>query len=153
MTNFNSANQIKVFQKLANWILLMFQWNKANREIILINRKKKEKTSSFYVLKKPQNHSIYIRGFTKFGIKVLWRLQFLEYLRALHLKFQKARTKIEVVLALPCRLSQLLSIPFSYLAIWKLPYANKVFDTTSFTTFRVTIYKWSSLEFVTSNKL
>ena len=43
---------------------------------------------------------IYIRGFTKFGIKVLWRLQVLEYLRTLHL-FQKARTKIEVVLSLP----------------------------------------------------
>ena len=40
------------------------------------------------------------------GIKVLWRLQFLEYLRTLSLKFQKARTKIEVVLSLPCWLSQ-----------------------------------------------
>ena len=49
----------------------------------------------------------YIRGFTKFGIKVAWRLQFLEYLKTLSLKFQKARTKIEVVLALPCWLSQL----------------------------------------------
>ena len=48
----------------------------------------------------------YIRGFTKFGKKVLWRLQVLEYLRTLHLKFQKARTKIEVVLSLPCWLSQ-----------------------------------------------
>ena len=51
--------------------------------------------------------SMYIRGFTKFGITVLWRLQFLEYLRTLHLKFQKTRTKIEVVLSLPCWLSQL----------------------------------------------
>ena len=50
---------------------------------------------------------MYFRGFTKFGIKVLWRLQFLEYLRTLRLKFQKARTKIEVVLSLPCWLSQL----------------------------------------------
>ena len=33
-------------------------------------------------------------------------LQFLEYLRTLSLKFQKARAKIEVVLALPCWLSQ-----------------------------------------------
>ena len=33
-------------------------------------------------------HSIYIRGFTKFGIKVLWRLKFLEYLRTLSLKCQ-----------------------------------------------------------------
>ena len=49
---------------------------------------------------------MYIRGFTKFGIKVLWRLQFLEYLRTLNLKFQKAQTKIEVVLSLPCWLSQ-----------------------------------------------
>ena len=40
------------------------------------------------------------------GIKVLWRLQFLEYLRTLSLKFQMARTKIEVVLSLPCWLSQ-----------------------------------------------
>ena len=49
---------------------------------------------------------MYFRGFTKFGIKVFWRLQFLEYLRTLRLKFQKARTKIEVVLSLPCWLSQ-----------------------------------------------
>ena len=32
---------------------------------------------------------IYIRGFAKFGIKVAWSLQL-----TLHLKFQKARTKI-----------------------------------------------------------
>ena len=43
----------------------------------------------------------------KFGIKVYWRLQFLGYLRTLSLKFQKARTKIEVVLSLPSWLSQL----------------------------------------------
>ena len=35
------------------------------------------------------------------GIKVLWRIQFLGYLRTLSLKFQKARTKIEVVLSQP----------------------------------------------------
>ena len=40
-------------------------------------------------------------------IKVLWRLQFLGYFTTLSLKFQKARTKIEVVLGLPCWLSQL----------------------------------------------
>ena len=34
------------------------------------------------------------------GIKVLWRLRFLEYLRTLSLKFQKAQTEIEVVLSL-----------------------------------------------------
>ena len=47
-------------------------------------------------------------GFLDFEvhIKVLWSLQFLGYLRTLSLKFQKARTKIEVVLALPCWLSQ-----------------------------------------------
>ena len=49
---------------------------------------------------------MYVRGFTKFSIKVLWRLQFLEYLRTLSLKFQKTRTKIKVVLSVPCRLSQ-----------------------------------------------
>ena len=47
------------------------------------------------------SHSIYIRGFTKFGIKVAWRLQFLEWLRTLSLKFQKVRTKIGVFLTLP----------------------------------------------------
>ena len=40
------------------------------------------------------------------GIKIYWLIQFLEYLRTLSLKFQKARTKIEVVLSLPCWLSQ-----------------------------------------------
>ena len=34
------------------------------------------------------------------------RLQFVEYLRTLSLKFQKAQTKIEVVLTLPGWLSQ-----------------------------------------------
>ena len=43
----------------------------------------------------------------KFGIKVYWRLQFFEYQGTLSLKFQKARTKIEVVLSLPSWLSQL----------------------------------------------
>ena len=37
--------------------------------------------------------STYIRDVTKFGIKVLWRLQFLEYMRTLSLKFQKAWTQ------------------------------------------------------------
>jgi hypothetical protein len=41
------------------------------------------------------------------GIKVYWRPQFPEYLGTLSLKFQKARTKIEVVLSLPSWLSQL----------------------------------------------
>ena len=54
-----------------------------------------------------ENICMYIRGFTKFGIKVLWRLQFLIGYRTLSLKFQKARTKIEVVLSLPSWLSQL----------------------------------------------
>ena len=73
--------------------------------------------------------NIYTRGFTKFGVKVLWRLQFLEYLRTLSLKFQKSQTKIEVVLTLPCSLSQLRSsntpetIAFTrpwYLEVWKI---------------------------------
>ena len=50
---------------------------------------------------------MYIRSFTKFGIKVLWRLQFLGYFRTLNLKSQKAPTKIEVVLTPPGWLSQL----------------------------------------------
>ena len=49
---------------------------------------------------------MYIRVCQKFGIKVYWRLQFLGYLRTLSLKFQKAGTKIEAVLTLPCWLSQ-----------------------------------------------
>ena len=40
------------------------------------------------------------------GIKVLWCLQLLGYLRTLSLKFQRATSKIEVVLALPCWLFQ-----------------------------------------------
>ena len=51
----------------------------------------------------------YIRGFTKFGIKVARSLQFLGYLRTLSLKFQKATSKIEVFLPLPCWLSQFMS--------------------------------------------
>ena len=52
-------------------------------------------------------HSVIQDFFRLQGIKVLWRLQFLEYLRTLSLKFQKAGTKIEVVLTLSCWLSQL----------------------------------------------
>ena len=55
------------------------------------------------------NAHVYSRDYTKFGIKVLWSVQFLEYLRTLSLKFQKARTKIEVVLALPCWLLRYLN--------------------------------------------
>ena len=53
-------------------------------------------------------NTIFIRGFRWFlDIKVLWRLQFLIGYRPLSLKFQKARTKIEVVLSLPSWLSEL----------------------------------------------
>ena len=45
------------------------------------------------------------------GIKIYWLIQFLGYLRTLSLKFQKARTKIEVVLTLHCWLSQLQGRP------------------------------------------
>ena len=48
-----------------------------------------------------------VRGFTKFSIKVALSLQFLGYLRALSLKFQKAQTKIGDFLPLPNWLSQL----------------------------------------------
>ena len=44
--------------------------------------------------------------FHTFSIKVVWYLQFLGYLRTLSLKFQKATSKIEVFLSLPCCLSQ-----------------------------------------------
>ena len=40
------------------------------------------------------------------GIKLYWKLQFLECLRTLSLKFQKAQTKIEVVLTLPWDIQQ-----------------------------------------------
>ena len=44
---------------------------------------------------------MYVRGFAKFQIKVACGLKFHWYLRALSLKFQKARTKIEGFLSLP----------------------------------------------------
>ena len=47
-----------------------------------------------------------IRGCHTFATKIYWLIQFVGYLRTLGLKFQKARTKIEVVLTLPCWLSQ-----------------------------------------------
>ena len=40
------------------------------------------------------------------GIKIYWLIHFLEYLRTLSLKFQKATSKIKVFLSLPCWLSQ-----------------------------------------------
>ena len=60
-----------------------------------------EKNLSSMMMCIDQKMSMIIRGFTKFGIKVLWRLHFLEYLRTLRLKFQKAQTEIDVVLSLP----------------------------------------------------
>ena len=56
-----------------------------------------------------QTNSIYqgmLYFFRHQGIKIYWLIQFLGYLRTLSLKFQKARTKIEIVLTLPCWLSQ-----------------------------------------------
>ena len=44
-----------------------------------------------------------------------WSLQFLGYLRTFSLKFQKATSKIEVVLALPCWLSQFWSFKLKVL--------------------------------------
>ena len=45
-------------------------------------------------------------GFFKtFDIKVAWSLQFWGYLRTLSLKFQKATSKMEIFLSLPCWLS------------------------------------------------
>jgi hypothetical protein len=58
----------------------------------------------------PEKHKVYEFGDTGFfrlqGMKVLWSPQFLGYLRTLSFKFQKATSKIEVVLSLTCRLSQ-----------------------------------------------
>ena len=65
-----------------------------------------------------------IRGCQKFGIKIYWRLQFLEYMRTLNSKFRKDRTKIEVALTLPCWLSQInyslqyTLIPWSLKKMW-----------------------------------
>ena len=49
---------------------------------------------------------MYTRGCHTSATKIYWLIQILGYLRTLSLKFQKARTKIEVVLTLPCWLSQ-----------------------------------------------
>ena len=61
---------------------------------------------------------IFIRWFRIFqlqGIKILWWLQILEYLRTLSLKFQKAQTKIEVVLSLPWLLGKNLVMKIDHL--------------------------------------
>jgi hypothetical protein len=60
----------------------------------------------------PQHQSMYIRGFTNFEITVACGLEFHWYLRTLSLKFQNARTKIEVRLSLPCWLSQFSLLKF-----------------------------------------
>ena len=60
---------------------------------------------AFLLLRIEVKVSIKNREFTKFSIKVAWSLQFLGYLRTLIL-FQKATSKIEVFLSLPCWLSQ-----------------------------------------------
>ena len=59
-------------------------------------------TNLFYetLQKKDSQHCMFISGFTKFGIKVAWRLQFFGYLRTLNLEFQKAASKIGDFLAL-----------------------------------------------------
>ena len=92
------------------WVLIIFIFS-FTLNIFSILSKFHSHTTSFYLklilklvkdgLKIEIPLCVYFRDFTKFGIKVLWRLQFLEYLRTLSLKFQKARTKIEFVLSLP----------------------------------------------------
>ena len=83
---------------------------------------------------------IQFRGFsfTKFGIKALWRLQLLKYMRTLNLKFQKARTKIEVVLSQFSDPSEILNVRSSntpetvaftipwYLEVYKTPESPSV---------------------------
>ena len=92
---------------------------------------------------------INIRGCQKFGIKVYWRLQFLGYLRTLSLKFQKARTKIEVVLSLPCWLSQLPSIYLVTLKFKKMWHSLiNMFDLCSTLCFKIGPYFWSMVKVV-----
>ena len=77
-----------------------------DREIFILLQQKTTSVSK----RLRQNAVVYSLGDTGFfrlqGIKILWKLQSLRYLRTLSLKFQKARTKIEVLLTLPCWLSQ-----------------------------------------------
>ena len=75
----NDAN-VQFYKQTKNYFKLWsYQCTSSNYDCTSIK--------SFPIIK-----SIYIRGFTKFGIKVLWRLQFFIGSRTLNLKFQEART-------------------------------------------------------------
>ena len=69
-----------------SWILIINRWRILTQFIKQIQHEKVGRQHENGVCE----YGMYIRGFTKFGIKVLWRLQFLEYLWTLRLKFQKA---------------------------------------------------------------
>ena len=75
-------------------------------------------------------YSMYIRGFTKFGIKVAWSLQFLGYLRTLSLKFQKARTKMKFSCLCPvgclCLTETAVRADLGKLQFWSEPSEIKV---------------------------
>ena len=69
------------------------------------NSESTEKAQNKSMLTKPRKYVTHgIQDFLDFKVS---RLQFLGYLRTLCLKFQKAWIKIEVVVTLPCWLSQL----------------------------------------------
>ena len=65
------------------------------------------KTKCIYAISNTYVDQLIQDFFLTFSIKMVWSLQILGDLRTLSLKFQKARTKIEVFLSLPCWLSQL----------------------------------------------
>ena len=115
-----SFSIIKVNQKAAHVYFIVFFWTLSNSETLVNSSHFRWFLGNFDTWKPCGKciqksfwnmHSMFVRKvvshfFRLQGIKICWRLQFLESLRTSSLRFQKARTKIDVILTLLCWLSQ-----------------------------------------------
>ena len=108
------------------------------KEILLCNCILLKKWLRWYIWQ------IYVSGFTKFEITVACGLEFHWYLRTLSLKFQKARTKIEVFLSLPCWLSQFTSFLFNTIK-WPILIYSQFLLRSSTDVKKVLIFKFQRI--------
>ena len=89
-------------------VSIIFRFKFESRSIIHHNNYKKSSLLSTWISLLTKSDSVVGVGVSpSFEITVVCGLKFYWYLRTLSLKFQKARTKIEIFLSLPCWLSQL----------------------------------------------
>ena len=93
------------FSRFANYLTVRIDWFYSNSGMYYKVRSRSTsrllKSKISKMMQMILEMCLQFRGFTKFGTKVLWRLQFFIGSWTLNLKFQKARTKIGNFLPLP----------------------------------------------------